>query len=102
MKCVYRKFIEPDSVVYCGHHVDDFVPTGNRDSVTEKLISEFRKVAPTGEPVKNGTRFLGMELERDFDRHIILVRLEGKISDAVESIKMLSNGATYLCLLLVG
>lgn len=84
VKCVYRKFIEPDSVVYFGHHVDDFMPTGNRDSVTEKLISEFRKLAPTGEPVKNGTRFLGMELERDFDRHIILVRLQEKISEAVE------------------
>ena len=64
------------------------MPTGNKDEKAEELINEYRKIAPIGEPVKNGKRFLGMEIERDFDRQIILLRMEEKITDACDRFLM--------------
>ena len=46
-----------------------------------QLIGEYAEKAPICDPIKNPPVFLGLELERNFDKRIILVRVSKKIEE---------------------
>ena len=62
-------------------YVDDFVFTGNDNTFTLALITEFRKLAQTTEPDMNATNLLGMEIVRDRSRRLISIRMTQRIAD---------------------
>ena len=78
--CIYIKRIQEDIILMLGH-VDDYLYGGSNSTVTENFITEARKHAQYTEPEKNAPKFLGMELERDRSRKIILIRLTSKIEE---------------------
>jgi hypothetical protein len=70
-----------DNRIIMSHHVDDFVNTGPNDEYILQLIGEYADRAPICDPIKNPPVFLGLELERNFDKRIILVRVSKKIEE---------------------
>ena len=78
--CIYIKRILEDIILMLGH-VDDYLYGGSNNVVTERFITEARTHAQYTEPEKNASKFLGMEIERDRSRRIILIRLTGKIEE---------------------
>ena len=78
--CVYIKSYS-DNIVIVLDHVDDFVFAGSNNEYTLKLVEEFRKHAKTDEPVLNAKLVLGMEIERNKDRRIILIKMQRKIDE---------------------
>jgi len=64
--------------------VDDFLCTGTKTTSCMELLQAYRTHAPTTEPIINADKFLGMEIERDRERRIILVRVQGKIMELCE------------------
>jgi hypothetical protein len=86
-KCIYIKRVGND-IVMIYDFVDDFVFTGSSRAVTEACIMELRSRASTTEPVWNAVNVLGLELERDFDRHTICIRMSGKIGELYDKYKL--------------
>ena len=80
---IYVKQYE-NAVVIVFDYVDDFIFGGDDNNTTEKLISEFRKYAETDEPIQNSPLVLGMEIERDKERKIILVRMTQRIKELAD------------------
>eukprot|EP01034_Spumella_vulgaris_P022931 gene22931-29109_t len=81
--CIYIKRVG-NNIVMIYDFVDDFVFTGDDHSVTEACIMELRSCASTTEPVWNAPNVLGLEIERDFERNIICIRLSKKITELYE------------------
>ena len=78
--CIYIKRIQEDIILMLGH-VDDYLYGGNNNEATEQFIAAARTHAQYTEPERNASKFLGMEIERDRSRKIILIRLLGKIEE---------------------
>ena len=72
-----------NAVVIIYDHVDDFVFTGNNREYTLYVLAEFRSYVKTDEPVENTESVLGIEIERDKERGIILLRMKKKIDELV-------------------
>jgi hypothetical protein len=72
-----------NAVVIIYDHVDDFVFTGNNREYTLYVLAEFRSYVKTHEPVENTESVLGIEIERDKERGIILLRMKKKIDELV-------------------
>jgi hypothetical protein len=49
-----------------------------------KYINAFRKLADATEPIVNAESILGMEFSRDFEKNIICIKMEKKISELCE------------------
>jgi hypothetical protein len=79
--CIYIKRIQEDIILMLVGHVDDYLYGGNNNEVTERFIAAARTHAQYTEPERNAFKFLGMEIERDRSRKIILIRLLGKIEE---------------------
>ena len=57
---------------------------GTKTTSCMELLQAYRTHAPTTEPIINADKFLGMEIERDRERRIILVRVQAKIMELCE------------------
>ena len=69
-------------------YVDDFIFTGSSREVTESVISEFRKLVTTTDPVWNAEKILGMEFKRDRVKRTISITMTGKIEDVCEKLEL--------------
>ncbi len=82
--CIYMKRNDQmNAVVIIYDHVDDFVFTGDNREYTVYVLAEFRSYVKTDEPVENTESMLGIEIERDKERGIILLRMKKKIDELV-------------------
>jgi len=61
--------------------VDDFIFTGSDKNYIDKKIAEMRVNVQTTEPVWNAKKVLGLEIKRDWEKHIICVTMVGKICE---------------------
>ena len=78
--CIYIMKRESDIVIVYDY-VDDFIFTGSSRLVIENVISEFRNICETTEPIWDAERVLGMEFRRIRDKHIITITMTAKIID---------------------
>jgi len=69
-------------IVFC--FVDDFVFTGNDESLIKGSIEQWRGVATTTEPIENASKLLGMEVKRVENDNTIYLTLTKKIEEVVE------------------
>ena len=76
--CIYV-LVKGGSIVILYDYVDDFIVFGNTRDVLEGWIHEFRKTFDTTDPIWNSSSFLGLEVSRDWERHIIKVTMKDKI-----------------------
>ena len=81
--CIYV-WREDDFLIITYVYVDDFIFGGNHNLKTMEMISEFRKLSNTTEPILNAELLIGMEIERVRDKNIILVRMTKRIEDLVK------------------
>jgi hypothetical protein len=85
--CIYvMKRGEDLVLVY--DYVDDFIFTGSRRAVTEGVISEFRAVVETTEPIWDAEKMLGMELIRNREKRTISITMRDKIEEVCEKMKI--------------
>ena len=77
-----------DDMVIVYDYVDDFIFTGSSREVTESVISEFRKLVTTTDPVWNAEKILGMEFKRDRVKRTISITMTGKIEDVCEKLEL--------------
>jgi hypothetical protein len=78
--CIYVKRQNGNVVIVLGH-VDDFVFTGNNNTYTSQVIEEFRQYVKTDDPILNASVVLGMELERNKEKKIIMITMKKKIEE---------------------
>lgn len=79
--CIYTKRVA-DSLVIVYSYVDDFIFTGSTDrTVIEAELLKFRELAQTTEPMWDAPVLLGMEFERDREKHIITCKMPKKIEE---------------------
>ena len=68
--------------------VDDFVIFTDSAKAALRFIDTFRAMTTTTEPVWNPTKLLGMELERDLQKGIIMVSMKKKIMELAEEYQL--------------
>ena len=78
--CIYV-LVNGESLIILYDYVDDFIVFGNTKAILEGWILEFRKTFDTTDPIWNSTNFLGLEVSRDWERHIIKVTMKNKIEE---------------------
>ena len=76
--CIYI-MRRDNEIVIVYDYVDDFIFTGSSRTVIENVISEFRKICETTEPIWDAERVLGMEFRRMRDKRIIKITMTAKI-----------------------
>ena len=89
--CIYIRRDNTNHVVLIYDHVDDFVFTGNSREYTLEVLSEFRTYVKTDDPVENASNVLGIEIERDKSRRIIMLRMQKKIDELVSKTRNLTG-----------
>ena len=65
-------------------YVDDFIFGATCNKTCLQKIAEFRLVANTSEPELNARAMLGLEVERNKDKRIIMVSMKKKIAELCE------------------
>ena len=70
-----------NDVVIVYDYVDDFIFTGNNRHVIDNIITEFRTICETTEPIWDAERVLGMEFNRVRNKRIIKITMTAKIVD---------------------
>ena len=78
--CIYV-LVKSSSVVILYDYVDDFIVFGNSRDILDDWVLTFRESFDTTEPVWNSASFLGLEVCRDWDKHIIKVTMKAKIEE---------------------
>jgi hypothetical protein len=80
--CIYKKKEDSDvTLVY--DFVDDFIFGGSNIKATQANIEEFQKITNSTAAEKDKEHLLGMEITRDYDKHIIMIRVQSKINDLI-------------------
>jgi hypothetical protein len=97
--CIFQ--YKKDSVfvlVYC--YVDDFIFGGKSTAAVSDMITHFRSLANTTEPILNADLIIGMEVSRMRDRRIVLIRMTARIRDLVKRFPyaiLKKNGEPRVC-----
>ena len=76
--CIYIMRRDNDIVIVYDY-VDDFIFTGSSRSVIENVITEFRTICETTEPIWDAERVLGMEFIRMREKKAIKITMTAKI-----------------------
>ena len=58
---------------------NDFIITGNTKEIISQKINELRTFVTTTEPIWNAEHILGLEINRDRNKNIILITMTSKI-----------------------
>jgi len=78
--CIYV-LVKDSCVVILYDYVDDFIVFGSSRDILNEWVVTFRESFDTTEPVWNSTNFLGLEVCRDWEKHIVKVTMKAKIEE---------------------
>ena len=78
--CIYV-LTTASSAIILYDFVDDFIVFGNSRSALDLWVAEFRKSFDTTEPIWNSASFLGLEVHRHWEKHLITVTMQKKIEE---------------------
>jgi hypothetical protein len=85
--CIYIKEVATEAgthVVIVYDYVDDFIFTGSDRATTESVITAFRTLCETTEPIWEASSILGMEFIHDRDRRTVSITMTEKIEHLCE------------------
>lgn len=89
--CIFiKKVVEGSTIklVLIYDYVDDFIFTSDSRDELERSVQEFTKLVDTTEPIYNAKKVLGMEIQRNHDKRIIMLSMTNKITDMTNKFKV--------------